>query len=131
MNLIQGVPAALSSPAQAMSALGNVAPGNITAGGSAAGSNTVGGIPADNSAVGKSDASSGTSAFRQLMVDGLRQVETLQQSADLAVQQLASHPGGTSEVLTAVQQADLSFRTMMQIRDQLVQAYQEIRDIRI
>ena len=36
-----------------------------------------------------------------------------------------------AEVLTAVQKADLSFRMMMQIRNKLVQAYQEIKEIRI
>jgi len=36
-----------------------------------------------------------------------------------------------AEVLTSVQKADLSFRMMMQIRNKLVQAYQEIKEIRI
>ncbi len=36
-----------------------------------------------------------------------------------------------AEVLTAVQKADMSFRMMMQIRNKLVQAYQEMKDIRI
>ena len=36
-----------------------------------------------------------------------------------------------AEVLTAVQKADMSFRLMMQIRNKLVQAYQEIQNVRI
>ena len=34
-------------------------------------------------------------------------------------------------VLTTIQKADMSFRMMMQIRNKLVQAYQEIKEIRI
>ena len=36
-----------------------------------------------------------------------------------------------AEVLTAVQKADLSFRMMTQIRNKLVEAYQEVKEIRI
>jgi flagellar hook-basal body complex protein FliE len=36
-----------------------------------------------------------------------------------------------AEVLTAVQKADLAFRMMMQIRNKLVAAYQEVKDLRI
>ena len=56
----------------------------------------------------------------------------MQQDADHAVEQLFT--GGDvdpAEVLTAVQKADMSFRLMMQIRNKLVQAYQEIQDIRV
>jgi flagellar hook-basal body complex protein FliE len=34
-------------------------------------------------------------------------------------------------VLTAVQKADLAFRMMMQMRNKVMQAYQEVKDIRI
>ena len=56
----------------------------------------------------------------------------MQADADKAVQQLIT--GGDvnpAEVLTAVQKADMSFRLMMQIRNKLVSAYQEINNIRI
>ena len=71
-------------------------------------------------------------AFTDLLLKSLDQVSQMQQDADHAVEQLFS--GGeanTVEVLTAVQKADLSFKLMMQIRNKLVQAYQEIKDIRI
>ena len=71
-------------------------------------------------------------SFKQFMFEALDQVNNMQQQADQAVEQLMT--GGdvnAAEVLTAVQKADLSFRMMMQIRNKLVQAYQEIKDIRI
>lgn len=70
--------------------------------------------------------------FKEFMLEALDHVNNMQQQADQAVEKLMT--GGDvnpAEVLTAVQKADLSFRMMMQIRNKLVQAYQEIKDIRI
>jgi flagellar hook-basal body complex protein FliE len=71
-------------------------------------------------------------AFKNLLLEAIDHVNTMQQGADRAVEQLMT--GGEinpAEVLTAVQKADLTFRMMTQIRNKLVQAYQEIKDIRI
>ncbi len=71
-------------------------------------------------------------AFKDVLLEGLQQVNVVQADAEKAVEALFT--GGdinTAEVLTAVKKADMSFRLMMQMRNKLVQAYQEIRDIRI
>jgi flagellar hook-basal body complex protein FliE len=70
--------------------------------------------------------------FKDFMLESLNQVNSMQQDADKAVQQLVT--GGdanAAEVLTTLQKADMSFRLMMQIRNKLVQAYQEVNNIRI
>lgn len=74
----------------------------------------------------------GSSSFKDLLIDGLKQVNTMQQDANRAVETLAT--GGDvnpAEVLTAVQKADIAFRMMMQIRNKLVQAYEEVQNIRV
>ena len=56
----------------------------------------------------------------------------MQQQADTAVEQLAT--GGDvspAEVLTAVQKADMAFKMMLQVRNKLVQAYEEVQAIRV
>src|SRR5262245_32603310 len=71
-------------------------------------------------------------SFKDLLLESLRQVNSMQVDADSAVQQLLT--GGDvnpAEVLTSLQKADLSFRMVMQIRNKLLQAYQEIKDVRI
>lgn len=71
-------------------------------------------------------------AFKNVLLEGLKHVNAMQADADKAVEALFT--GGdinTAEVLTAVKKADMSFRLMMQMRNKLVQAYHEIRDIRI
>ena len=71
-------------------------------------------------------------SFKNLLLEGIQQVNSMQQEADMAVQQLVT--GGDVDpavVLTAIQKADMSFRMMTQIRNKLVQAYQEVNQIRI
>jgi flagellar hook-basal body complex protein FliE len=71
-------------------------------------------------------------SFKEYLLDALDQVNSMQHDANHAVEQLATGEDvNAAEVLTAVQKADLSFRMMMQIRNKLVQAYQEIKEIRI
>jgi flagellar hook-basal body complex protein FliE len=73
-----------------------------------------------------------TSSFKDFMLQAIDQVNAMQSDADRSVEQLLT--GGDvnpAEVLTAVQKADLSFRMMLQVRNKLVQAFQEIKEIRI
>jgi flagellar hook-basal body complex protein FliE len=57
------------------------------------------------------------SSFKDMLVDSIQQVNTMQLDADKAVETLFT--GGEvnpAEVLTAVQKADLAFRLTMQMR---------------
>ncbi len=74
----------------------------------------------------------GVTAFKDMLLDSIRDVNSMQQQADQAVETLMT--GGDAdpaEVLTAVQKADLAFRMMMQMRNKMMQVYQEVRDIRV
>ncbi len=71
-------------------------------------------------------------SFKDVLVDSIQQVNSMQLQADQAVETMFS--GGEvnpAEVLTAVQKADLAFRLTMQMRNKLMEVYQEIKDIRI
>ena len=71
-------------------------------------------------------------SFKDFLLDSIHEVNSMQQDADQAVEKLAT--GGDvnpAEVLTAVQKADVAFRMMMQIRNKMVQAYQEVQNIRV
>lgn len=70
--------------------------------------------------------------FKQQLLESIDQVNSMQAQANRAVEDLAAGEDvNPAEVLTAVQKADLAFRMMMQIRNKLVQAYQEVKDLRI
>jgi flagellar hook-basal body complex protein FliE len=86
-------------------------------------------VPAGN-APGASSA--GGPSFKDMLLDSVQQVNSMQQEANRAVESLMT--GGDTnpaEVLTAVQKADLAFRMVMQVRNKLVAAYGEIKDLRI
>ena len=85
------------------------------------------------SGAGPAQGAQGTTpSFKDYLLDSIKEVNSMQGQADKAVENLAT--GGDvnpTEVLTAVQKADLAFRMMMQIRNKLVSAYQEIQSIRV
>jgi flagellar hook-basal body complex protein FliE len=77
-------------------------------------------------------AATGGTSFKDMLVDSIQQVNSMQLEADQAVETMFT--GGEinpAEVLTAVQKADLAFRLTMQMRNKLMEVYQEVKDIRI
>ena len=74
----------------------------------------------------------GTASFKDFLMNSIREVNSMQLAADQAVEKLATGEEiSPAEVLTAVQKADIAFRLMMQIRNKMVQAYQDIQNIRV
>jgi len=71
-------------------------------------------------------------SFKDYLLSSIQEVNAMQQTADQAVENLVTggnvHP---AEVLTAVQKADIAFRMMVQIRNKIVQAYQEVQNMRV
>ena len=81
---------------------------------------------------GRPEAGQSTSSFTGFLLDAIGEVNSMQAAADQAVEMLATgEEVNPVEVLTAVQKADIAFRMMMQIRNKLVQAYQEVQNIRV
>lgn len=71
-------------------------------------------------------------SFKDVLLNSIQEVNSMQQEANRAIETLAT--GGDvnpAEVLTAVQKADIAFRMMMQIRNKVVQAYDEVKNIRV
>ena len=81
---------------------------------------------------GAAQTSSASGSFKDVLLKSIHDVNAMQQQADKAVETLVT--GGDADpaaVLTAVQKADLAFRMMMQMRNKVMQVYQEVKDIRI
>ncbi|MGI9456507.1 MAG: flagellar hook-basal body complex protein FliE [Aeoliella sp.] len=75
---------------------------------------------------------SGGSSFKDMLVDSIKEVNSMQHEADQAVEALFTGEDiNPAEVLTAVQKADLAFRLTMQMRNKAMEVYREIKDIRI
>ena len=77
-------------------------------------------------------APAGGPAFGDLLLEALEEANRLQTSADSAIQGLAAgEKRDVAEVMTAVDKADLAFRSLMQVRNKLVDAYEELMRLRI
>jgi flagellar hook-basal body complex protein FliE len=70
--------------------------------------------------------------FGEVLKDAIETVNELQKTSDTEIQKLIT---GESQdlhsTLIAVQKADLSFQMMMQVRNKIVQAYQEIMRMQV
>lgn len=77
-------------------------------------------------------ASDSPGSFSQLLESGVSQVNSMQQDASSQIHEMLTG-GDVSqvEVLTAVQKADMAFRLLVQVRNKLMAAYDEINAIRI
>lgn len=71
-------------------------------------------------------------SFTSLLADGVNQVNELQQNADAQVHEMLTGGDVTQvEVFSAVQKSDMAFRLLVQVRNKLMSAYEEINAIRI
>lgn len=83
-------------------------------------------VPAATPGVGKSDA------FLGLLRDSITDVNQQQlQVEDLATRTFAGEDVDPSIVAAAINKSDLAFRTMIQIRTKLVDAFNELRNLQI
>jgi len=70
--------------------------------------------------------------FKTMLMDSINEVNRLQSEADRARIDLASgNSENVAEVFTAVKKAELAFQTLMQIRNKLMEAYDEIKQMRV
>lgn len=84
---------------------------------------------------GKAPASKrvdGAPSFQDVLKAQINRVNQMQLDADAAIEDLSTgRTENVGEVFTAVQKADLAFKTLMQIRNKLLDAYNEIQRMRI
>ena len=81
---------------------------------------------------GRLGAAEESTAFKSVLFDSIQEVNAMQDEAGRAVENLVIGGDDTrAEVLTAVQKADVAFRMMVEVRNKMVQAYEEIKSIRV
>lgn len=67
------------------------------------------------------------------MLEGMiKDVNNLHIQADQAIAKVQTQESGSlHEVMIAMEKADISFRTMMQVRNKLLEAYQEVMRLQV
>ena len=101
------------------------------------GTNNLGGLGAAGNASLSSAKSAGAggaggSSFADTLRKSIEEVSRLQQDASQAVENVAT--GKTDDVtgvMTAMEKADLAFKTLLAIRAKLMDAYEEIKQIQV
>jgi len=95
-------------------------------GGGIGGPGSIGPTPAGKTAAGQGKD------FKNILMESINEVNRLQNEAQQATEQLMTgQTSNVAEVLSAVRKADIAFSMLMQIRNQLMDAYTEIRNMRM
>ena len=72
------------------------------------------------------------SSFAKTLSESIERVNTLQQEADVAIEKLSTgESNNVHGAMIAVSKADLAFRMTMQVRNKIVEAYQEVMRMQI
>lgn len=81
---------------------------------------------------GGADDSAGGPKFKDFLNEQLQQVNALQNDATVAVEDLAAGRRDDIEgVVIATQKADIAFQMLLQLRNRVMEAYDEIKQIRV
>ena len=71
-------------------------------------------------------------SFKETLADTIGEVQRLQTEADSTIKQLVSGEiKDVTEAMVAVEKADVSFQTMMAVRNKIVAAYEEIMRMQV
>lgn len=78
-------------------------------------------------------AEAGANSFSSLLTASLDQVNATQQTAEAMAKDFAAGTSNANlhEVMAELQKANLSFQTMVQVRNKLVTAYQDIMNMQV
>jgi flagellar hook-basal body complex protein FliE len=87
---------------------------------------------ADHRQNSSSESVENANPFASILVQGISQVNDSQLDSQSKMEQLLSGEDiNQAEVFTSIQKADMSFRLLVQIRNKLLQAFEELNAIRV
>ena len=90
----------------------------------------LGGIP--EAGVAPRGAEIAERGFGEVLAESLKKVDALQEDADAAVAQIARGEGlGIQEAMVAIEKTDVAFKLMMEVRQKILDAYQDIMRMQV
>ncbi len=78
-----------------------------------------------------SETSNDNAAFDRLLEETIGKVASLQKEAEKAINELASGDGDIVQAMISMQKAEISFKTMVEVRNKLISAYEEIMRMQV
>ena len=71
-------------------------------------------------------------AFKDVLLKNIEEVNKLQQDAEAAIEDLAAgRRDDIAQVNIAKQKADMAFKMLLQVRNKMMDAYEEIKQFRV
>lgn len=97
---------------------------------------TIQGIGKVGEAIGVNNTTSSQSvvegkAFGDVLKESINKVDSLQKEADQAIQEMATGSGDIHNAMIALEKANISFQMMMQVRNKIVNAYEEVMRMQV
>ncbi len=90
------------------------------------------GINQQKKAAGNNQAEGTGDSFKNLLMNSINEVNRMQSEAEQATNDLfTGKTDNQAEVFNAVKKADVAFKALMQIRNELMDAYDEVKQMRV
>ncbi|MBI1369507.1 MAG: flagellar hook-basal body complex protein FliE [Planctomycetes bacterium] len=71
-------------------------------------------------------------SFKDVLLKNIEQVNKLQQDAEAAIEDIAAgRRDDMADVMIAKQKADMAFKMLLQVRNKMMDAYDEIKQLRV
>lgn len=85
--------------------------------------------PASQPSVGGAE---GGKSFADTLKDAVNNVNTLQKESDVKMQEIATGKNhNIPEVMISAEKADIAFKLMVQVRNKIIEAYQEVMKMQV
>jgi flagellar hook-basal body complex protein FliE len=78
----------------------------------------------------KVDNKDSDKGFDKIMQEAINKISNIQEEADRAVKELASG-GDVTQAIIAMEKADMSFQLMVEVRNKLLSAYDELMRMQV
>ena len=87
--------------------------------------------PVAPNAAAKPELAEGERSFKEILQDSIANVNNLQAEADLMLQKVNNGEADPADLMIAAKKSQIAFEALMQIRNKLVGAFEEIQRMRI
>ena len=78
------------------------------------------------------ESQQGNSTFGSVLKQSMKEINELQAKADQAIAKVElGNTGSIHEAMIALEKADISFRAMLQVRNKIIDAYQEVMRMQV
>lgn len=89
-------------------------------------------LPGSAGSAPSSQLAEGQPTFKDVLLENLKQVNSMQQDANRAIEDLQTGKRSDLEgVILATQKADTAFRMLQSVRNKVMEAYDELKQIRV